>query len=77
MITCPGFRNFLRILKIPGRAEKGKCTYVVDEMTVIKLIDDKEAEERYLDALVSSFVEDNPGVKWCPRAGIFQEMAGK
>jgi hypothetical protein len=23
-----------------------------------------------MDALVNSFVEDNPGIKWCPAPGI-------
>lgn len=58
-----------KLITCPGRTEKGKCTLVVDDSTVTKLLDDKESEQRYTDALVNSFVEDNPGVRWCPSAG--------
>lgn len=41
----------------------------VDELMVLRLLDDKAAEKRYMDALVSSYVEDNPAIRWCPAPG--------
>ena len=57
-ITCPGTDT-----------KKGKCQLVLDDFTVIKLLNDEQAQKRYEDALVESYVRENPTVQWCPAAG--------
>jgi len=35
---------------------------------VIRLLQDREAESRYIESMVKAFVEDNPRYNWCPAA---------
>jgi ariadne-1 len=49
---------------------KTKCTMVVDDFTILKLLaGDTEQEKRFQQALVDSFVNDNPMIQWCPAPG--------
>eukprot|EP01103_Thecamoeba_quadrilineata_P011390 TRINITY_DN2706_c0_g3_i1.p1 TRINITY_DN2706_c0_g3~~TRINITY_DN2706_c0_g3_i1.p1 ORF type:complete len:645 (+),score=95.44 TRINITY_DN2706_c0_g3_i1:143-2077(+) len=57
-ILCPGYNK-----------NKLKCNLVMEELTILRLLEDKEGEQRYYDSLVQAFVDNNPLVKWCPSAG--------
>eukprot|EP01103_Thecamoeba_quadrilineata_P007897 TRINITY_DN1771_c0_g1_i1.p1 TRINITY_DN1771_c0_g1~~TRINITY_DN1771_c0_g1_i1.p1 ORF type:complete len:679 (+),score=104.89 TRINITY_DN1771_c0_g1_i1:37-2037(+) len=54
-ITCPGYTK-----------NKTKCNMVVDELTVLRLLGDREGEKRFIESLRNAFVENNPSIKWCP-----------
>jgi ariadne-1 len=49
-ISCPAF----------------KCQRTLDEFFVLQLVGDAETKKRFNENLVTSFVENNPFVKWCP-----------
>eukprot|EP01116_Phalansterium_solitarium_P024978 TRINITY_DN933_c0_g1_i1.p1 TRINITY_DN933_c0_g1~~TRINITY_DN933_c0_g1_i1.p1 ORF type:complete len:676 (+),score=229.88 TRINITY_DN933_c0_g1_i1:136-2163(+) len=59
------------VITCPGAAPDGKarCSIVVDELLVVRLLRDPAAEQRYVTMLMDSYVEDNPAVRWCPQAG--------
>jgi ariadne-1 len=53
-----------------GQAGDGtKCTVVVDELTVLRLLAaDADLQARYRSMMIESFVHDTPSVVWCPAA---------
>jgi ariadne-1 len=53
-ITCPG-----------ATANKKKCTLVVDDATVAKLLGDEDALQRHAEALVDSYVQQRSDLRWC------------
>ncbi|PRP72804.1 hypothetical protein PROFUN_07704 [Planoprotostelium fungivorum] len=57
------------LIHCPGMNGKKKCTMVIDESMVFKLLQDKEAEERFYQSMVKSYVEENTRYKWCTAPG--------
>jgi ariadne-1 len=53
-ITCPG-----------ATANKKKCTLVVDDVTVAKLLGDEAAMQRHAESLVDSYVQQRSDLRWC------------
>lgn len=45
------------------------CEILVDECTVMKLIEDPDVKSRYQQLIVNGFVESNRLLKWCPSPG--------
>lgn len=52
-----------------GRDGDTKCQAVVDEFTVMSLVEDEDCRNIYKRSLTDSFVEDNIDCKWCPAPG--------
>ena len=57
-----------------GRDGDVKCQAVVDEFTVMSLVDDEDCRNIYKRSLTDSFVEDNIDCKWCPAPGTFHHV---
>lgn len=56
-----------------------KCGRILDEMIIMKLAGDEKLRKKFDEALVASFVENNPLVRWCPapncgRAVLLREI---
>eukprot|EP01117_Protostelium_nocturnum_P014663 TRINITY_DN55_c1_g1_i1.p1 TRINITY_DN55_c1_g1~~TRINITY_DN55_c1_g1_i1.p1 ORF type:complete len:705 (-),score=296.29 TRINITY_DN55_c1_g1_i1:201-2315(-) len=58
-----------KLIMCPGVTGKKKCSMVLDELSVLRMLKDKEAENRFIESMVTAFVEDNPSYVWCPTAG--------
>ncbi len=56
-ITCPG-----------ADAKKKKCTLLVDDVTIAKLLGDEASLRRHADALVDSYVQVRPDLRHCVQA---------
>ena len=54
-ITCPG----------ANETTKKKCTLVVDDLTIAKLLNDDSGLARHNDALLDSYVQQRGDLQWC------------
>lgn len=53
------------------------CTVVIDDVTVLKLLEDEDAQRKYKYLLARDFVENNKLMKWCPSRDCDQAICAK
>eukprot|EP01101_Sappina_pedata_P005382 TRINITY_DN243_c0_g1_i1.p1 TRINITY_DN243_c0_g1~~TRINITY_DN243_c0_g1_i1.p1 ORF type:complete len:566 (+),score=116.84 TRINITY_DN243_c0_g1_i1:72-1700(+) len=57
-ILCPGLT-----------ANKKRCQMTMDELMVLGLLGDREAEKKFIESLNDNFVLSNKNMAWCPSPG--------
>jgi ariadne-1 len=80
LFCCHCWASYLKVMVMDeGRAQTifcpaTSCDIVVDECTVLELLNDTIVRHKYQHLITNSFVQDHPSIKWCPSPGCLNAV---